>query len=256
MSKPILIWTFRRTGGTTLATLLTELSEHPTVDQEPFNWDRCFGSIAKDWYDYKRPDHLQAGLSQVLADHPVIKHCYELHADSFNAALFHAARTAGYRQMILDRRDEVGRILSLELAKLSGAWGKMGAAERYHQIATGEVVLEPIDLKAALAQIELCHSRRVALRALIQNSGEPVREVCFEDIYSDMKRGRALIHEILQDFELDRTGDVALEQQIRNALKHHGQNSGRMLSYVPNLAEARQCFEAAVAALQSDVIAL
>jgi hypothetical protein len=249
LSTPILIWTLRRTGGTTLTSLLDALSEYPTIDQEPFNWDRCFGAVARAWHADRRLDHLEVALQRVLADRPTIKHCYELHADAFNAALFAQATALGYRHMILDRRDEVGRILSLELAKLTGVWGRMGAAERYRQYEAGEVQMGPVDVPAAIAHMRLCQSHRAAIMALVARSGLPVRQTAFEDIYPDPVQGRALIHAILGDFGLDRPGDAALEQQITIALNHRGQNSARMMGMVPNIEGARRRLAKAAANL-------
>ncbi|AXI46082.1 hypothetical protein C1J03_08665 [Sulfitobacter sp. SK012] len=48
MSHAYFIWTMQRTGGTTLAILLRRLSEHPSVEDEPFNLTRVFGHIILD----------------------------------------------------------------------------------------------------------------------------------------------------------------------------------------------------------------
>lgn len=239
MSTPILIWTFRRTGGTTLTDLLLARSEYPIVDQEPFNWDRCFGAVAKQWHEGQDKERLRSDLIAVLAAHPTIKHCYELHNDAFNAVLFAVATELGYRHMILDRHDEVGRILSLELAKLTGAWGKMGSEERYRKFESGEMTMAPIEIPVAVAHMKLCESRRRALNKLVEKSGLPVRRVFFEDIYADPEAGRAMFHSILADFDLDQPGDAALEQMITTALLHRGQNSARMMGAIPNIDKAR-----------------
>lgn len=250
MSKPILIWTFRRTGGTTLTDLLQARSEYPVVDQEPFNWDRCFGAVAKHWHDKRNKAATRAELMQVLAGHPTLKHCHELHNDGFNAMLFATATELGYRHMILDRRDEVGRILSLELAKLTGAWGKMGSEERYRKFESGAVQMGSIDIPIAVAHMKLCESRRGSLNTLIQDSGLPVRAVFFEDIYADPVIGQTRIHDILADFDLDRPGEAELETQITTALLHRGQNSARMLGAIPNIDKARARLQTVMAKLR------
>ena len=38
MSRPFIVWTMQRTGGTALAQTLMGLSEHPAAEHEPFNW--------------------------------------------------------------------------------------------------------------------------------------------------------------------------------------------------------------------------
>jgi hypothetical protein len=250
MSAPFLIWTFRRTGGTTLTDLMMDLSEHPRADQEPFNWDRGFGAVSKHWFDTRDDARLVADLDAVLAGRPLIKHCHELHPDGFNDALFAAAERHGYRQLVLDRRDEVGRMLSLELAQLTGAWGKHGSAERYARIERGEDVLAPIDIPAALGHMRLCHDRRLTLKARLAGALRPVPVVLFEMLYGGaLEQGRPQMRAILQRFGLTEDHDpVDIRRRITEALRWRGQDSARMLPFIPNIAEARAAFEAEVAA--------
>lgn len=248
LSAPFIIWTFRRTGGTTFASLMMDLSEHPRTNHEPFNWDRCFGAVSKNWFETRDDARLVAELDAVLADKPLIKHCHELHPDGFNDALFVAAERHGYRQLVLDRRDEVGRILSLELAKMTGVWGKRGAAERYERIERGEELLPPIDIAAALKHMRLCHARRLALKARLPRARHPVRVVLFEELYGPIAQGRAQMRSILQDYGLIEGHDpVKICEQITAALRSRGQNSARMLRFVPNIDEARAALAAEAA---------
>lgn len=245
LSSPFLIWTFRRTGGTTLTDLMMDLSEHPRVDQEPFNWDRCFGDVAKTWFETQDAARLEADLNRVLEGKPLIKHCHELHPDAFNDALMAAAERHGYRQMVLDRRDEVGRILSLELAQMTGAWGKMGSAERYARVERGEDVLPPIDIPAAIGHMRLCQERRLALRARIAASGLTVRVALFEDLYmSPIEDGRPRMRAILQYFGLIENDPGGIRQRITQALRWRGQDSARILPFVPNIEDARAALAA------------
>jgi len=258
VSIPFVIWTFRRTGGTTLTDLMMDLSEHPRIDQEPFNWDRCLGHVSRHWYDTHDAARLEADLDAVLADKPLIKHCHELHPDAFNDALFAAAHRHGYRQLVLDRRDEVGRMLSLELAQMTGAWGKHGSTKRYDRVERGEDVLPPIDIAAALGHMRLCQARRHALRARIDayvpggtdGTGEAaaVTVVLFEDIYAcPIEEGRPRVRVLLQDLGLTRNDPAGVRQRITHALRWQGQGSARILPFVPNLDAARDALAAEVA---------
>lgn len=245
MSSPFLIWTFRRTGGTTLTDLMMDLSEHPRADQEAFNWDRCYGAVSKHWFDTRDEARLTADLDAVLAGKPLIKHCHELHHDGFNEALFFAAQRHGYRQMVLDRSDEVGRILSLELAQMTGAWGKHGSGERYARIERGEAVLPPIDIAEAIGHMRLCHDRRLKLKALLARAVRPVRVVLFETLYGPIEQGRPVIRSILQNFGLiDDRDPLEIRKRITEALRFRGQDSARMLPFVPNIDAARAALTA------------
>ena len=105
----------QRTGGTTLAALLANLSEHPGVQHEPFNAERIFGHVTEGWVADRDPVAMRAALVEALAERtPVIKHCHELVPAPVNEELMRVASGLGYRHMVLDRRAEVDRILSLE----------------------------------------------------------------------------------------------------------------------------------------------
>ena len=47
MSKPFFIWMMRRTGGTSLSSLLMTMSEFQGGEHEPFNEDRQYGKYVK-----------------------------------------------------------------------------------------------------------------------------------------------------------------------------------------------------------------
>lgn len=252
MSRPFIIWTMRRTGGTTLTGLLMRLSEHPNAQHEPFNADRQLGRVVQHWRQSSDAKQLAADFDEVLAPRPLIKHCYEIFAQPFNAALLAATERAGYRHVILDRRGEVDRILSLELAKITGAWGPKQAADRYDAFEQGTAQMPPIDIDTALKHMGRCHQQRQTLEKLMHAAGVRPHVVYFEDIYADPDAGRAEIARLLEFLELDPSTQDDYDQRLSDALLNKGQNSAKMMGFVPNIDEARKQLEKFQGALKDD----
>jgi len=250
VSYPYIIWTMRRTGGTTLAGLLATLSEHPGVAHEPFNPDRLFGAIATAWGQDPDPDRLRGELAEVLARNPVIKHCYELHPAAFNEILLEVATGLGYRHMVLDRRAEIDRILSLELAKITGVWGPQEAEDAYARIARGEQVLDEIPVAQATNHMRSCAAARTRLADQFAAHGVDPHVIYFEDVYAtpETKAGILRVYAALQFLEIDPKAHPKTYGMITDALANKGQKSHRIMDAVPNIAEVRAALEAGVPA--------
>jgi LPS sulfotransferase NodH len=239
VSSPYIIWTLRRTGGTTLAAFLASLSEHPGVEHEPFNPERAYGAVIRDWQDHQDPDQLRAGFERVLAPRPVIKHCHELMPLAFNAMLMQVTRAMGYAHLVLDRRDEVGRILSLELAKQTGAWGKDTATQVLAELKAGSRAMEPFDQREAAHHAVLCAKRRAWLAEEFARHGITPHEIFFEDVYGDPAQGRAKVGAVLAHLGITPADHPEYETRLNEALLTKGQNSARLLEFVPNLKAVR-----------------
>lgn len=234
MSDPYIIWTMRRTGGTTLATLLSLLSEYPRIQHEPFNGERKLGHVYKAFVETGDVKQLRAALRESLVDRPVIKHCYELMDHAFNKALMQITTELEYRHIVLDRRNETDRIISLELARLTGAWGGDVAQKIYPAIETGDVVLERMNMDHAMYQMRLCHTRRKELVAMTKRSNPPPFVVYFEDVYSDPVQGRALIGRLLAYLGIRPEDHDEYETLLEDALLRRGQNTSRITQAVPD----------------------
>lgn len=248
MSDPFVIWTMRRTGGTTFTSLLTTLSEHPGTQHEPFNPDRKFGNITKAWIAHKDPGLLMDGLDQVLADHPLIKHCYELVPEEVNLALIKATSERGYRHIVLDREAEVDRIISLELAKVTGAWGAEDATRIYAEIEDGTRVLDPISIGKACEHMVSCADLRRWLASQFDAAMHTPLLVYFEEIYGDLERGRRTIEEVLKCLGIIPGAHPDYETLLTEALTQKAQNSHSIAHAVPNMDDLRSALEQSYAA--------
>lgn len=240
----------RRTGGTTLATLLATLSGHPSVPHEPFNPERIFGAVTRGWHNHHDKARLRAAIIEVLTPRPVIKHCYEILAPQVNRTLMEASTKLGYRHVILDRNAEADRILSLELAKSTGAWGGKTTKQIYHQIETGEHSLNPIDIPHALHHLQYCQKRRLELAGLLEEFGQTAFTVYFEEVYGDPQAGRDRVGQLLEFLGILPNDHADYDKLLSEALLHKGQNSARVMTMVPNIDQARAQLNKKMASLE------
>lgn len=244
MSDPYVIWTMRRTGGTTLATLLNILSEHPGIQHEPFNGERKLGHVYQAFSENGDVKQLRAALHEGLAHRPVIKHCYELMSHGFNKALMQVTTELGYRHIVLDRRNEADRLISLELAQLTGAWGGDAAQKIYPAIEAGDVVLERMNMDHAMYQMRLCHTRRKELAAMTKRATPAPFVIYFEDVYSDATAGRALIGRLLAYLGMRPEEHADYDTLLEDALLRRGQNTSRIMQAVPDFDADKARLEA------------
>lgn len=246
MSFPYIIWTMQRTGGTTLAALFANLSEHPRVQHEPFNQERAYGRVLNKWNAHRDPDQLRADIRDVLQPRPVIKHCHELLPAPLNAALMAVSSELGYRHIVLERRAEVDRVLSLEMAKTNGVWGKAEAWRVHQEFVDGTTEPQPLNIARALSHMQMCQDRKVALAELFAAHGQTPYTMVFEDIYTDPAVGRRAIHELVKFLKIDVTPHKDYAQQVNEALLQKGQNSARIAAFIPNYEQARNALSAAL----------
>ena len=247
MCLPFIIWTLRRTGGTTLTDLLAELGDRPQVLHEPFNWNRTLGAVAQDYLKDHDEALLRARLVDILAAGPVIKHAYEMGQHGFNAILMQCAADAGYRHILLSREDEVARLLSLQLAEQTGHWGAAETRDRYTAVASGAIRLEPFDIEAM--RIEFRGGRYVT--ATIEDSIErlgidPIR-LTFEQLYDDPADGRARVMALCESLRIPITDVASFNDKLNIALCDQGQNSAALYDAVPNIDAVRRALAEEVA---------
>lgn len=247
MSFPHIVWTLRRTGGTTLAQLLSQLQPRETLSHEPFNRDRVLGWITKGWDTHKDPAQLRYDIDQALAVSPAIKHCHELMPAPVNQGLLDATTALGYRHIILDRKAEAKRIISLELARITGAWGPQQASSVYQQIEAGTLPVGPIDIDGSIAHMQACNRRRKELDDMLIAAGQSARVVYFEDVYTNFDTGRGEVKSLMDFLDIPTERRIANQDDIETMLTTRSQNTARIANYVPNMAEAEARITQAVA---------
>ena len=242
MSKPFIIWTMRRTGGTALTDLLMEMSEYETIDHEPFQHQRKFGYITASFSEQQdktdNPEVISL-LESAFVNKPLIKHCYEITGSNFNETLVHFLKNSDYKHIFLIRRDEVSRVLSLFLAYMSDVWGKHGSEGMYEMIRNGEKILPSFDLEAMRKEEEYSTKQTTHIREVLCRESIEFRDVYFEDLYSGSKESReSNLYALLDYLEFDTETITQHKEMIKHILFNRDQKSKSILEFVPNYRDA------------------
>jgi hypothetical protein len=246
MSHPFIIWTMQRTGGTALAQLLMDISEHEAAEHEPFNWDRQFGSVTKSWHSTKDDLTLSAALTQILAQRVLIKHTYELRDIQFNIHLMQAAVNADYRHVFLGRRDELSRLVSKFVAEANGTWFKDYATRVYEKIRSGERTLNPLPVSKVTTTYRRCRDMTTEIRQSFNKFGVKFHEIYYEDIYVGEHEERIIrLNGLLQFLDLTPDMTETHRSNIEERIFRQGQDTQSILKFVPNLAEVTEAVRAA-----------
>jgi len=232
--RPYLVLTKRRTGGTALMSLMARASHFPSVQHEPFNVDRKWGAVVQAFNETGDMEALQADLDECLRARPNIKHCYEIIPEPVTHALTRACVARNYVIFHLTRRDEPGRILSLLLAEMTGAWGESEAAQVYAAIMSGEQELPPLDLRTMRRRYNLDLAAEARIDDFLRREGFDSVPIVFEDFY---RRDGALNERIAGTLAHLRLGAEAGHSGLEALVKGSGQNSVSLLAHLPNRLE-------------------
>lgn len=233
--RPWLILTLRRTGGTSLTAFLTRISGFATLEHEPFNRDRQLGAITRDFVASDDREALRRDIAAALQDRPNIKHCIEVVHFAITEELIDACTARDYRILVLTRRDEARRLLSLALAQATGAWGPEQAQKVYPAIRQGTIRPRPIDLDRLRHRAD--EDRRLLARLHRDLARRDIahRQAWFEDLYRGTtpltEQGRALAHWLGIPLDPD-------APDLRHLASGRGQGSDDIAGFVPGYAEA------------------
>lgn len=246
--RPILVWTMRRSGSTSLARALSLLSSFGEVQEEPFNRNRAFGHVRRG-YRARRLLGVALGggwqrraVEAVLASHPNVKHCYELHDRSLNRALLRAAERRGYTQLRLERHADVERILSLCLARETGVWMAEQARAREDEPKDGTHPL--FDRRWALRELDRSLRARAALDALARGLREPLVALDFRELSAhDPERALAAVGIAARACGIPADRIVARAAELRALVARSDHGSRFELAHVPNAELVRAALE-------------
>ena len=249
MSRPFIIWTMQRSGGTALTDLLMEMSEHRSAEHEPFNWarksPRQFWPVTEHWNKTRDEDALAGSLEAIFAQNFLIKHCYELFATPFNEQLMQAAAKTHYRHIHLLRRDEASRLLSKFIAEAQGTWFRDYARQVFAEIADGSRTLEPVPVDAMVTHFRLCRGATETISGWLTELGPDARHVTFEDLYEGGREARLGHVHALLDFLGFTQAEIEHHRHLIDAkIFHAGQGTrAAVATYLPNYREACMALE-------------
>lgn len=243
--SPFIIWTFRRTGGTSLRSIFFWLSSHAAWQDEAFNRDRELGGITRAFEESGDRAALEAAVRGVVAQRKNLKHCIEVVPYEVTSTLLRQSAAAGYRHLILLRLNEVERQLSLALAKATKAWGPQEAAGVYAEIRAGRRKLEPLNIGQIRRELDRDAAALGRLVRLMLQHRVPHAMTFFERLYEGPPENRvAEVRRIAEFLDLPRARREP-DGAFHHALTQRSQGSKDMYRFVPNLEEA----EAAIRSL-------
>jgi hypothetical protein len=239
MSKPIFIWTMRRTGGTSLTTILTEMSEYPQIQHEPFNVDRQLGQYVKDYRSGVDHNILKKRLSEELEKTPTIKHCYEMFSKEFNMIILDVVCNKHYQHVFLKREDEISRIFSLYLAQQTSVWGPEQKKNIYSEIISGTRLLDPFDIDNMVEHARWCTKLTQTIKDELTKRNIIYKEVSFEDFYvgEDIER-LGKLYSLFDYLEFSNETREKFKSEIDKKIFNSSQQSRDILEYIPNYKDA------------------
>ena len=229
----LIIWTFRRTGGTNLTSAILKSLDGKTTEHEPFNTDRIFGHITAKWKETRDVDQLTSSLHEVFSQKISIKHCLEIIPMEMNSIILEVAVKYDYEHLFLYRENATDRLLSLNYALKTGIWGR----KQKELIQDNEDVFsEPINIPKLLKHEISC---RRGMRNIYDNlrskGGSPIA-VSFESLYkSSQQYSRALVKELFEQI----TGDTPahIKPLYQNLVRHGSQGSSSNYMHFPGADE-------------------
>ncbi|NBZ89420.1 hypothetical protein [Stagnihabitans tardus] len=244
MDYPYIIWTFRRTGGTTLATILSHASSHGQAPHEPFNPDRIYGNISKEWNETGDVKKLYSSISEVVERREVIKHCFEIVPMQLNTVLLQETIRLGYRHIILKRRMEVDRLYSLEVASRTGAWGPETAKKKYQALENLGTPSIRLNLRASLTHMAECYLRARWITTEMKRRRAEHAHVDFEDLYPEPEYEPEKICDLLKFVGHSEQKIADLLPFIKQKVSTGNQETHSVDKFIENAAEWRRTVRA------------
>ncbi|HEU0223726.1 MAG TPA: hypothetical protein VFR34_16155 [Paracoccaceae bacterium] len=240
MRRPILIWTFRRSGGTSLARLLFAHAATPHWQDEALNPDRELGAVTRAFRETGDAAALEAALATSMVAGKSLKHCLDTVPFPVSSRLLRAA--GGHAHMLLLRLGEADRLISLALAQQTGAWGRAEASGLQERLRSGALRLAPLERKTIREQgtrdaatlgrfLRLAFARRL-----------PLATVFFEDLFTGEAAARiAAYRGLAESLGLDLEGlpEAVLKRHLFDA----AQESPAIADFVPNIDEIRRVID-------------
>ena len=181
--KPILLLTMRRTGGTSFMSFLETVSSFPSVEHEPLNSDRVWGTICSNYLASKNIDRLRRDLELATQQKPNIKHCFDVIEEDITNCLISLCANLGYEIFVLTRRDESSRLKSLVVALMTEAWWLESSAKIYQSILADDGAM-PIPDPLLIRSLAITGNQRLmATYQYLTDSHINYSSLCYENIF-------------------------------------------------------------------------
>jgi len=237
---PILIWTFRRSGGTSLRAILFWLTKRESFQDEAFNDDppRELGAITRAFRETGNEGALRASIREALGSARNLKHCIDAVPFRLSSVLLDEALARGYRNIILLRLNEVDRQVSLDMARRTGVWGPDEARVLYQAVQEGRRSLPPLNVPVMRVQAEVDAALLGKLVRLFMVARQEPNTVFFEDLYTgDVAKRCQAFRELAVSVGIPNAHDLD-DEVFRTAAVESSQGSASMFPYLSNYADA------------------
>jgi hypothetical protein len=192
LEKPIIIWTLRRTGGTSLADFLFTSSKFKSIQDEPFNIERVWGDLTYDLKDHLRTPVEEWNLGLFRERIAVycnkkhnIKHAIDNTPFLVTKYLLEVSQEVGYKHIVLLRKNQFQRILSLIIAQQT-TW-KLGRTPDivFPKIINGELEMQEISFENISQFFDSSINMIGRLYEELHQNDVEYYSVYFEELYSD-----------------------------------------------------------------------
>lgn len=234
--RPYLILTLRRTGGTSFMSFLNAVSAFPSVEHEPFNPDRIWGAVTRDFRKSGDAKAMQAAVTACVAPRPNIKHCIEIMPPALTRALIEACVAQGYAFLLLTRRDEASRLRSLFLALATGVWGPPQAAKIYPRIKAGEIVPKPVQAEEVRRRHAADATALGQTLVLLRNRQIAWDWLVFEELYAPDGQVAERARAVAAGLGITVAAD---DPRLQAFAERDGQGSSAIEPFVPGFAAIR-----------------
>jgi hypothetical protein len=221
------------------------LTNLESFEDEAFNDDppRQFGAVTAFYKESLDDVKLRISINEIFAQKKNLKHCIETVPARVSSVLAEASIAAGYRHLVLLRHNEIDRLISLEMARRTGAWGPEEAAIAYEEIRAGRRAMPPLNvtLMAEQAKSDAAALGRL-VRMFMQAKVYP-SYAFFEDLYvGDAATRCAAFRKVAEELGIPNASKLH-DSVFHKAALDRGQDSRSMREFVPNLNEAIRTLE-------------
>lgn len=228
-----------------LTGFLGKVSAFPSMQHEPLNPGRAWGTTTQAFRADRDADALDAAMAEHLAKRPNIKHCIEVVPIAVTRALIETCQASDYRFLLLTRRDEARRLFSLYLAFATGAWGARAAERIYPEIIAGRSAPKPIPLDTVRKQIAHDAAALGHTLALLRHRRITHDWLIFEEIYSGSQSIETQARKIACDLGAEVPED---DPNLAAFAQRESQGSEHIAAHVPGATELRDLLDRTVVA--------
>ncbi len=215
--------------------LIEKLSPCESVQHEPFNVDRVYGKVSRNYqenFDFKQ---LADDIQGIVALRVNIKHCIELVPVPVTMELVEAAPKEGYRIVLWNRENQFLRVVSLFLAEQTGMWENNGRDRLARKLTAGLASTQPIPPAAFLKQSRNDATMWNNTIGFLEQTGIPFAYGTYENIYQPNPNKDHLISLLTQ------LGIVVAPDhpRIRAFVSARPERPSEIAESIPNIAKLR-----------------